>query len=259
LSAFALSQRHVTPAFYVAGQPIKLLLRIEFYGRFMNFLRKVQSKLGFFRSAATRYHLWYYQKRIWDTTTWIGVKTLKSPSDMWNYQEILTSLKPSLVIEFGTRFGGSALFFADVMRQIGNRFRLLSVDVDASNISDRTRSDPDVELLTLSSVDPRVAERIANLRREYPGPVFAILDSDHAEAHVFAEMQSLRAVLVPGDYLIVEDTNVNGHPVYASHGAGPFEAMDKYFQAHPDDYRRDDAREAKFGFTFATKGFLIRR
>jgi cephalosporin hydroxylase len=225
----------------------------------MNFLRKVQSKLGFFRSAATRYHLWYYQKRIWDTTTWIGVKTLKSPSDMWNYQEILASRKPSLVIEFGTRFGGSALFFADVMRQIGNRFRLLSVDVDASNISERTRRDPDVELLTLSSVDPRVAERIATLRREYPGPVFAILDSDHREAHVLAEMKSLRSVLVPGDYLIVEDTNVNGHPVYASHGAGPFEAMDKYFRAHPDDYRRDDARETKFGFTFATKGFLIRR
>jgi cephalosporin hydroxylase len=225
----------------------------------MNFLRKVQSRLGVFRTAGTRYHLWYYRKRIWDTTTWIGVKTLKSPSDMWNYQEILTSLRPSLVIEFGTRFGGSALFFADVMRQIGNRFKLLSVDVDASNISERTRRDPDVELLTLSSVDPRVAERITGLRREYPGPVFAILDSDHAEAHVLAEMKSIRPVLVSGDYLIVEDTNVNGHPVYASHGPGPFEAMEQYFRQYPDDYQRDDAREAKFGFSFATRGFLIRR
>jgi cephalosporin hydroxylase len=178
---------------------------------------------------------------------------------MWNYQEILTSLQPSVVIEFGTRFGGSTLFFADVMRQIGNRFKLLSVDIDASNISERTRRDPDVELLTLSSVDPEVAERITALRRDFTGPAFAILDSDHVKAHVLAEMKSLRPVLVSGDYLIVEDTNLNGHPVYASYGPGPFEAMTEYLRQYPDDYRRDDARESKFGYSFATMGFLIRR
>ncbi len=225
----------------------------------MSSLRGISTRMGFFRSAATRYHLWYYRNAIWNTTTWAGVKTLKSPSDMWNYQEILSSLKPSLVIEFGTRCGGSALFFAAVMRQIGNRFRLLSVDIDASHISEQTRRDPDVELLTMSSVDPRVAERIASLRREYPGPAFSILDSDHVERHVLAEMKSLRPLLVAGDYMVVEDSNVNGHPVYPSHGPGPFEAMEKYFSEYPDDYKHDDAREAKFGFSFATRGFLIRR
>jgi cephalosporin hydroxylase len=225
----------------------------------MNFLRKVMTKLAFFRSAPTRYHLWYYRNFVWDTTYWVGVKALKSPSDMWNYQEILSSLKPSLVIEFGTRFGGSALFFAAVMRQIGNRFKLLSVDIDPSNISEMTRKDPDIELLTMSSVDSRVAEKIAMLRRQFPGPVFVILDSDHAEAHVLAEMKSIRPLLVPGDYVVVEDSNVNGHPVYPDHGPGPFEAMNKYFEQYPEDYKHDDAREAKFGFSFATRGFLIRR
>src|SRR5580692_4395667 len=131
----------------------------------MNLMRRIQARLGFFRSAGTRYHLWYYRNLIWDTTSWLGVKTLKSPSDMWNYQEILYSLKPSLVIEFGTRYGGSALFFAAVMRQIGRRFRLLSVDIDGETVSEQTRRDPDIELLTVSSLDPRVGERIADLRR----------------------------------------------------------------------------------------------
>jgi cephalosporin hydroxylase len=225
----------------------------------MNLIKRIQGRLGFLRSAGTRYHLWYYRKRVWDTTTWVGVKTLKSPSDMWNYQEILYSLKPSLVIEFGTRFGGSALFFAAVMRQIGNRFKLLSVDIDAETVSKQTRQDPNIELLTMSSLDPRVGQRIANLRSEYPGPVFVILDSDHSKDHVLAEMKTLRPFLVSGDYLIVEDSSVNGHPVYPSHGPGPFEAMNEYFQQHPEDYRYDAAREAKFGFTFATGGFLIRR
>jgi cephalosporin hydroxylase len=227
--------------------------------RSMSSLRSIPARLGFWRSAATRYHLWYYRKHIWDTTTWVGVKTLKSPSDMWNYQEILSSLQPSLVIEFGTRFGGSALFFSAVMRQIGNRFRVLSVDIDESSIAERTRRDPDIELLTMSSVSAPVADRIANLRREYPGPAFAILDSDHREGHVLAEMKSLKPLLVAGDYMVVEDSNVNGHPVYPSHGPGPFEAMEKYLAQYPNDYERDDEREAKFGFSFATKGFLIRR
>ena len=135
---------------------------------------------------------------------------------------------------------------------------MLSVDIDAEIISAQTKRDPNIELLTVSSVDPRVAERIAGLRRDYPGPAFAILDSDHSQSHVLAEMKLLRPLLVTGDYLIVEDSNVNGHPVYSSHGPGPFEAMQEYFRQYPQDYRRDKVREAKFGFTFATKGFLIR-
>jgi cephalosporin hydroxylase len=178
---------------------------------------------------------------------------------MWNYQEILYSLQPSLVIEFGTRYGGSALFFAAVMRQIGHRFRLLSVDIDAETVEERIRREPEIELLNMSSLDSRVSERIAALRSEFAGPVFVILDSDHSKAHVKAEMMLLKPLLVSGDYMIVEDSNVNGHPVYPSHGPGPFEAVREYFREYPGDYRYDTVREAKFGFTFATRGFLIRR
>ncbi len=225
----------------------------------MLLFRKVMSRLGVFRSAPTRYHLWYYNSRLWEDMKWMGVTTLKSASDMWNYQEILYGLKPSLVVEFGTRYGGSALFFAAVMRQIGSRFKLLSVDIDAETVSEQTRRDPDIELLTVSSTDPRVAERIASLRTEYPGPIFAILDSDHVEAHVLGEMKLLRPVLVPGDYLIVEDSNVYGHPVYPSHGPGPYEAIEAYFGEFPDDYVHDSKRENKFGFTWAPNGFLMRK
>ena len=225
----------------------------------MLIINKIYARLGFLRSAPTRYHIWHYNSHLWTETTWMGVTTLKSPSDMWNYQEILVDLRPALVIEFGTRYGGSALYFAAVMRQIGQPFRLLSVDIDADTVSPATRADPDVELLTMSSTDPMVAERITSLRREFPGPVFAILDSDHAMAHVFAEMKLLRPLLVEGDYVIVEDSNVNGHPVYPSHGPGPFEAINAYFSEFPEDYLHDHDREKKFGFTWAPSGFLIRR
>jgi cephalosporin hydroxylase len=212
----------------------------------------------FTRFAPTAYHFWYYHNAVWRKTSWMGVNTLKSPSDMWNYQEILFSLKPSVLIEFGTCHGGSALFFASVLRQIGKPFKLVSVDVDHSLTSEATKHDPDIELLTTSSTDERVKSRLLQLRRQYPGPAFAILDSDHSKDHVLAEMISLRDVLTSGDYLIVEDSNVNGHPVLRSHGPGPYEASEEYFSRFPNDYRRDSQREKKFGFTFSTNGFLVR-
>src|SRR5258707_4039647 len=210
-------------------------------------------------SVGDDYHRWYYNNQVWRSTEWMGVTTYKSVSDMWNYQEILFSRKPSLVIEFGTFHGGSALFFATIMRQIGKPFRLLSVDIDDSLIHDATKNDPDIELMKVSSSDPSVRERIISLKSKYPGPIFAILDSDHTKDHVLAEMILLQPLLSPGDYLVVEDSNINAHPVLPLWGNGPYEAIEEYFRRFPNDYTKDREREAKFGFTFAPQGFLIRR
>jgi cephalosporin hydroxylase len=208
--------------------------------------------------AKRYYHLWYYNTGVWQQTTWMGVQTYKSPMDMWNYQEILFSLKPSVVIEFGTWHGGSALFFSSVLQQIGRPYVVVSVDITASRISERAKADPSIRLLTTSSASPEAQQFVRTLRENYPGPAFAILDSDHSKQHVLAEMVNLRDILVAGDYLIVEDSNVNGHPVWKSFGAGPYEAIEEYFRTFPNDYQHDLAREQKFGFSFAPRGFLRR-
>ena len=75
---------------------------------------------------------------------------------------------------------------------------------------------------------------------------------------VYAELESFTPALKPGDYLIVEDSNVNGHPVLPDWGPGPWEALEDYLEARPGVYRRDVDREEKFGWTFAPGGFLIR-
>lgn len=211
----------------------------------------------FIYSLAKRYyHLWYYNTGVWQQTTWMGVQTYKSPMDMWNYQEILVSLQPSLVIEFGTWQGGSALFFSSVMKQIGQPYIVVSVDIEASRISEKAKSDPNIRLLTATSDSPEVRQTLQALRNDYPGPAFAILDSDHSMQHVLAEMVNLRDILVAGDYLVVEDSNINGHPVGKSFGPGPYEAIQEYCGAYPRDYEHDFERERKFGFSFAPNGFL---
>ncbi len=187
------------------------------------------------------------------------MQTYKSPTDMWNYQEILVSLQPALLIEFGTCHGGSALFFSSVMQQIGRPYVVVSVDITASRISEKTKADPNIRLLTMSSASPEARDSIKILRQNYPGPAFAILDSDHSKQHVLAEMTNLRDILVAGDYVVVEDSNVNGHPVLRSFGPGPYEAVKEYIRKYPQDYEHDFERELKFGLTFAPNGFLRRR
>lgn len=207
----------------------------------------------------SEYHLWYYNNSIWLRTSWLGTPILKSVSDMWNYQEIIFALKPSLVIEFGTFCGGSAMFFSSVLRTIGNNYKVLSVDINHDRLDTTAKLDSNIEFLLESSTSPRVARKILTLREELPGPVFAILDSDHRKKHVLAEMVLLRPLLQTGDYLVVEDGNVNGHPILPGWGEGPYEALQEYFAQYPNDYEQDRSREQKFGFTFAPSGFLIRR
>lgn len=204
------------------------------------------------------YHRWYYDAGAW-LTTYLGVHIEKFVSDLWNYQEIIAQLRPGLVVEFGTKNGGSALYFAELMRAVNPDGLVFTVDIeDEDQVDDVVRQHPLIQFYRSDSALPAVAKEIKKLRALHPGPVFAILDSDHSMAHVLAEMELLRGVLVAGDYLVVEDSNLNGHPVMSSWGPGPWEAVAEYFQRHPDDYRLDSEMEARFGFTCAPRGYLER-
>jgi len=205
-----------------------------------------------------QYHQWNYNESIWTGTTFLGVPCLKSVSDMWNYQEILTELKPSVVIEFGTNAGGSALYFAELLKLITQRSRVLTVDIDHSQVAERARNNARIEFLQSDSTTPAVADRIRELRGQYPGKAFFILDSDHRKTHVLRELAQVRQVSEAGDYVVVEDGNINGHPVLPTWGEGPYEALEAYFSEHSNDFKRDLERENKFGFTFAPGGFLVR-
>jgi cephalosporin hydroxylase len=206
--------------------------------------------------SALEYLKWYHETNVWKRVAYRGVRTLKLPSDMWNYQEILFERGIQWVIETGSRHGGSALFFADLLRNAGARGKVFSIDY-APGLDPRVLNDPGIEFITGDSADPAIAERVM---AEIPPdePIFLILDSDHRAAHVKRELDLWAPMLRSGDYLLVEDTIVNGNPVRPAHGPGPLEAVRQFRAERPEILVHDPEREAKFGATFALEGYYVR-
>jgi cephalosporin hydroxylase len=202
----------------------------------------------------TAFHELYYDSmdKTWMDTRWLGVRTLKCPLDLWVYQEILWETRPDLILETGTAHGGSALFLASILSQLGSG-SICTIDV--ADIPDRP-AHPLIRYVTGSSTDPGVLSEVTELAGAAER-VMVLLDSDHSAQHVARELAAYSGLVTPGCYLIVEDTNVNGRPVLPDFGPGPGEALET-FLATDDRFEVDRTRE-KLLMTFNPGGFLRRR
>ena len=202
-----------------------------------------------------RFHDLYYRhwwQRAGDTVnlSWFGYQVRKCPLDLWVYQELLVRTRPDLVIETGTLFGGSALFMATVLDVIGHG-RVITIDRDDKP---GRPAHPRISYWLGSSVDVSIVTEAR--KAAGGGRTMVVLDSDHSAAHVFQEIMSFSPLVGLGDYLVVEDTNVNGHPAYPDFGPGPMEAVQK-FLAETDEFAID-ARCERFLMTLNPKGYLKR-
>jgi cephalosporin hydroxylase len=205
------------------------------------------------RSITNRFHaLYYYRRRqTWRNTTWLGVDVEKCPLDLWIYQELIHELRPDWIVETGTAAGGSAAYLASLCDLVGGG-RVVSIDREVR--SDRPVH-PRVEYLAGDSADPETLEAVR--ARVAPGArVLVILDSDHSRDHVLAELRAYGELVGLGSYCVVEDSNLNGHPVAQEFGPGPMEAI-QAFLAENDAFEVDRSRE-KFYLTFNPSGFLKR-
>jgi cephalosporin hydroxylase len=205
-------------------------------------------------SVVDQFHGLYYGRReqTWGNTFWLGHRALKCPLDLWCYQEMLHDVRPELIIETGTYHGGSALFLASICDLMGQG-NVLTIDVDRRE--DRPRH-PRITYLTGSSTSDAILRQVRR-RAKGTSRVLVILDSGHAKDHVLAELLTYAPLVTPGSYLVVEDTNLNGHPVESDHGPGPAEAVAEFLEGN-DAFARDESRE-KFLLTFNPGGYLKKR
>ncbi|MBN1255773.1 MAG: class I SAM-dependent methyltransferase [Deltaproteobacteria bacterium] len=205
------------------------------------------------KNVIDHFHKLYYEshKVTWENTFWLGIQAHKCPLDLWIYQEIIFEIKPDIIIECGTFHGGSALFLASICDLL-NKGKIISIDIE--NKKDRPKHERITYLLG-SSTSEEIVEKvqifIKNIDR-----IMVILDSDHSKEHVLRELEIYSKFVTKGSYIIVEDTNINGHPIGPDFGPGPMEAV-KEFLKMKRDFAIDKSRE-KFYLTFNPDGYLKR-
>lgn len=205
------------------------------------------------------------QAGTWLNTYWLGVQVQKFPTDLWNYQELIYELRPDLIVETGTLFGGSALFLACACDMVGHG---KVMTIDNADLEDIYRNNPAPRPAFLGRVGRPEHERITYLCGSSTaaeivdqvkcsvGPedvVMAILDSDHKKDHVLEEMRIYGDLVTKGSYMVVEDTIIN-NPVLPEYGPGPMEAVQEFLEENAD-FMIDNDKE-KFYLTSNPNGYL---
>ncbi|PFE00333.1 cephalosporin hydroxylase [Bacillus cereus] len=198
------------------------------------------------------FHKHYYDSLVWfKNTKWLGVPIHKCPLDLFLYQEIIYQIKPDLIIECGTYDGGSALFFSSMLDLI-QKGQVLSIDI-APQLNLPTH--PRLTYLRASSTSSEAIEKVQSMINP-EDVVMVILDSDHSKNHVLNELKLYSRVVNTGSYLVVEDTNINGHPVLPNWGPGPMEAITEFLKEN-NEFVIDESKH-KFFVTFHPNGFLYK-
>lgn len=131
-----------------------------------------------------------------------GVECQKSADDLLRYEDLIEVSQPDIVIETGTRNGGSALWFAD------HGLQVITIDLIGGAGQDARRAKPDAEIWyyggNSSTQQPRevLDDIFARLKDKR---VMVSLDSDHHTPHVIDEIFLWSRFVTPGGYLVVED------------------------------------------------------
>jgi cephalosporin hydroxylase len=202
------------------------------------------------RAAVSRAHEVFYDSNAWTQATWLGSQALKNPLDLWVYQEIMGETRPEVIVETGTYRGGSAHFLASVCDLLGAG-EVVSIDIEPLR-DDYPQHRRITYLAGRSSTDPAV---VAEVRERVKGRrTLIVLDSDHSQAHVEAELEAYAPLVPVGCYLVVEDSNIG--QIREDLLPGPREAVET-FLAGRSDFEIDRERE-KFLLTFNPSGYLKR-
>lgn len=183
--------------------------------------------------------IYYNHSNSWAGNTFLGHRILQNPLDLQLYQELIYKLRPPFILQTGVFGGGSLVYFASILDLMKASPETLVVGVDIELQETAKAIDhPRIRMVEGSSTDPATIEKLRAILPASRGMV--ILDSDHAEDHVYREMELYSQFVEVGSYMVVEDTIVNGHPVLHNHGPGPFESVKRWLPKHPEFVQDDE-------------------
>ena len=191
----------------------------------------------------------YWHSREWSDTAWLGKRIGKAPTDLFTYQELVFRVRPNWIVEIRTWGGGRALFLASICDLVGNG-QVLSVD---DNPVGEPPQHPRITYLRGDPSDERTAAEAREVVGERPRALVILGAAGHER--LLAEFENYAPLVPAGSYLVVEDTILNGNPVWPGFGRGPAEAVRDI--VNEGDFAPDPSVE-RYALTLNPGGFLKR-
>lgn len=191
------------------------------------------------------------QESIGRRSTYFGLRAIKSPMDVWVYQEIIFETKPDVIIEIGNFYGGGALMLAHLCDLIG-KGRVIGLDLSHKDLSETVTAHP-----RITFIDGDACESFEKVERliSKDERVLVIEDSAHTYANTLNVLRLYSKLIKLGDYIIVEDS-ICHHGLNEGPKPGPYEAIEA-FCSENTDFESDRSRE-RFIMTWNPKGYLRR-
>ncbi len=146
--------------------------------------------------------------------SWAGVPMSKFPEDLRTYQHLLWESRADTVIEVGTKWGGSLLWFRDQLRTNASYGRIASPAVVGLDLitgpaeTTLDRADPTWrEQITLIEGDMNEAATLSRIRAALPADARCLIveDSAHTGETTRAALDALSPLVPTGGYFVVED------------------------------------------------------
>jgi len=196
----------------------------------------------------------FWRSLAWRRSQWLGEPVEAAPTDLMIYQELVASVQPDHVIvcdDDGSSLGG---YLASICRMLG-RGEVVSVG-DSLEAQASTADNPHHHV-NGTATDADTVSRVEEIVGSRSSANALVILRGYGKPEPFAAAFRRLAGFVPvGSYVVIENTIVNGRPVWPEHGPGPLEAVNRLLMAH-GDFVQDTSVE-RFGLTFNPGGFLRR-
>lgn len=180
-----------------------------------------------------------------------GVPLNKRQDDLKAIFETIKLVRPDIVVECGTQYGGSALYFAD---QVG---AVITIDIKDQRLK-RVKDDHRITFILGDTLSSEVIDKVKQLVKGKK--VLLDLDSEHNKDQVFGELEAYSPIVSEGSYIIVEDTLFDfiKDKVYSKRypEGGPYAGIKEFLKKHKE-WAIDREREAPT--TINPYGYLKRK
>ena len=140
---------------------------------------------------------------------WLGIPTIQFPSDLIVLQELIFKEKPKIIIETGIAHGGTLIFYASILKLIHDKnFKIFGLDIkikrkNKQNIK-KNKLSKFIKLIEKSSTDKKISSILKNEINNKK--TLIVLDSNHTNDHVLAELNLYSKLIKKNDFIVVMDT-----------------------------------------------------